>query len=293
MAFIQSTLLPLAIDAVLLAGIYILVSLGLSLVFGVMEVVNFAHGALVMVGGYIAFTGFNQFGVSPLVGLVAIIPAMFALGYVVEVGTVEYVLSDNEIYSLLMTFGLALFIEGLLQEIYSTTAKSIVYLSYSINIFGTGIAVNKLVTGVLGYLFAAALFLLLSYSKFGRAIRATSQASDLAEACGIDAPRIRAAAFGIGTVLAGVGGTLYLMVYQVSPVGGRSLLLIAFVIIVLGGMGSLRGTAIASLIVGFIQIFVTYFVGGHATFFILYVGIAAILLVQPYGLFGEPETRHG
>jgi branched-chain amino acid transport system permease protein len=293
MSFIQSVLLPLSIDAVLLAGIYILASLGLSLVFGVMEVVNFAHGILVMIGGYLAYTGFQQFGISPLVGLIAIIPAMFALGYVLEVGTVEYVLGDNEIYSLLMTFGLALVFQGLLQEIYSTTTRSIVYLSYSINVLGTRIAMNKLVTGVLGYLFAAVLFLFLSYSKFGRAIRATSQASDLAEACGINAPRIRAAAFGIGTMLAGVGGTLYVMVYQISPIGGRSLLLIGFVIIVLGGMGSLRGTAIAGLIVGFIQIFVTYFVGSHATFFVLYVGIAAILLVRPYGLFGEPEARHG
>lgn len=293
MGFLTQVLLPLLISGTMLAGIYMLVSVGLSLVFGVMEVVNFAHGAFVMIGGYIAYFGFTRFGVSPFLALLVVVPVMFVMGYVLQKTLVEYVLADNEIYSLLLTFGIALAAEGLMKVAFQTVSRSIHYLSTSVDLIVVSTSANRLAAGLSGYIFAGALFLFLAKSTFGQAIRATSQAPDLAEACGIDAPKVRAATFGIGAVLAGIGGVMYLLVYQVSPIGGRSILLVMFIIIVLGGMGSLKGTAIAGLIIGLFQTIATYFAGGHATFFVLYSGIALILLVRPYGLFGEPQTRHG
>lgn len=293
MGFIESTLLPLLVSGLLLSGIYLLVSVGLSLVFGVMEVVNFAHGALVMVGGYGGMIWFRELGLSPLISLVVLLPLMFGIGYVLQLGLLEHILSDNEIYSLLLTFGLALALEGSMKELFGTTSQSIVYLSETVDLFVMTIAMNRLVAGILGFLFTGVLFLFLAYSTYGQAIRATAQAPDLAEACGINAPRIRAITFGIGALLAGAGGVMYLLVFQVSPIGGRPILLIMFIIIVLGGMASMKGTAVAAVIVGVFQVNSSYFMGGHATFFVLFSAIAIILLVKPHGLFGEPEGRHG
>lgn len=293
MGIIESTLLPLLVSGLLLSGIYLLVSVGLSLVFGVMEVVNFAHGALVMVGGYGGIVWFRELGLSPLLSLVILIPLMFGIGYVLQLGLLEHILNDNEIYSLLLTFGIALALEGVMKELFGTTSQSIVYLNETVDLFVMTIAANRLVAGGLGFLFTGALFLFLSRSTYGQAIRATAQAPDLAEACGIDAPRIRAITFGIGSLLAGAGGVMYLLVFQVSPIGGRPILLIMFIIIVLGGMASMKGTAVAAVIVGVFQVNSSYFMGGHATFFILFSAIAIILLVKPHGLFGEPEGAHG
>lgn len=293
MGFIESTLLPLVLSGLMLSGIYLLISVGLSLVFGVMEVVNFAHGAFVMVGGYAAMVWFQNLGITPLVSLIVVLPAMFAGGYLLQKYLIEHVLHDNEIYSLLLTFGLALTLEGVLKEFFGTTSQSIVYLDGAVDLAVATIAANRLVAGALGFLFAGVLAVFLSRSTYGQAIRATAQAPDLAEACGINAPRIRAMTFGIGALLAGAGGVMYLLVFQVSPIGGRPILLTMFIIIVLGGMGSLRGTAVAAVIVGLFQVNSSYFMGGHATFFVLYSAIAVILLVRPHGLFGEPEARYG
>jgi branched-chain amino acid transport system permease protein len=293
MGLIESTLLPLLISGLLLSGIYLLTSVGLSLVFGVMEVVNFAHGAVVMVGGYGGMIWFRELGLSPLLSLAILAPLLFGAGYVLQLGLLERILNDNEIYSLLLTFGLALALEGSMKELFGTTSRSIVYLNETIDLAVMTIAANRVVAGVLGFLFTGVLFVFLSRSTYGKAIRATAQAPDLAEACGINAPRVRAITFGIGTLLAGAGGVMYLLVFQVSPIGGRSILLIMFIIIVLGGMASMKGTAVAAVIVGVFQVNSSYFMGGHATFFILFSAIAIILLVKPHGLFGEPEERHG
>lgn len=293
MGLIESTLLPLAISGLLLGGIYLLVSVGLSLVFGVMEVVNFAHGAFVMVGGYAAIIWFRELALSPILGLVIIMPLMFGIGYVLQLGLLEHILNDNEIYSLLLTFGLALALEGGMKEVFGTTSQSIVYLNQSVDLVVMSIAANRIVAGVIGFLLTGVLFVFLSYSTYGQAIRATAQAPDLAEACGINAPRIRAITFGIGALLAGAGGVMYLLVFQVSPIGGRTILLIMFIIIVLGGMASMKGTAVAAVVVGLFQVNSSYFAGGHATFFVLFSAIALILLVRPHGLFGEPEEKYG
>jgi branched-chain amino acid transport system permease protein len=287
------TILELTVNGVLLAGIYILSALGLSLVFGVMDVVNFGHGAFMMVGGYITFALFRNLGVNPLLSLVVVIPAMFLLGYVIQTSLIENIRSDEEIYSLMLTFGLALVLTGILRELFSTTAQGISYLVQPIQVFSLSLGLNSLIAGVTGLVFTAALFLFLSYTDFGRAIRATAQVPSLAEACGINSPRIRAISMGIGAMLAGVAGVAYLLVYSISPLTGRSVLLLLFVIIVLGGMGSLIGTVISGLLISLFQVFTIYYVGAHQTYFIMYVGIVLLLLVRPHGLLGEPEGSHG
>jgi branched-chain amino acid transport system permease protein len=290
---LATTTFALIVTGLLLAGIYVLASLGLSLIFGVLEVVNIAHGGFVMLGGYIGWYAFTEFGIDPILSILAIIPAMFVLGYLMHILAVEYVIGDNEIYSLLLTFGIALMIEGALLQQFTGITRSIPYLNDSIQIWTATVGLNRLVAGGLGFIFGVGLLVFLNRSTYGRAIRATAQEPDLAEACGIDTRRIRAITMGIGTTLAGLAGVAYLMVYSISPIGAQPILLLLFVIIVMGGMGSLTGTIIASVVVALFEVFTIFYVGSHEMFLVLYLSVAVILLVRPEGLLGEPEARHG
>lgn len=290
---LATTTFALVLSGLLLAGIYVLASLGLSLIFGVLEVVNIAHGGFVMLGGYMSWYAFTEFGVDPVLSILVVIPLMFTLGYLIHILAVEYVIGDNEIYSLLLTFGIALVIEGVLLKQFTGISRSIPYLNESVEILTATVGLNRLVAGFLGLIFGVGLLVFLNRSKYGRAIRATAQEPDLAEACGINTRRIRAITMGIGATLAGIAGVAYLMVYSISPIGAQPILLLLFVIIVLGGMGSLAGTMIASVVVALFEVFTIFYVGSHEMFFILYLGVAVLLLVRPEGLLGEPEARHG
>lgn len=284
-------LASLLLSGLLLAGIYLLTSLGLALIFGVMDVVNFAHGGLIMAGGYISYWAFTTIGLDPLLSLMLVALALFFIGAAIQRLLVEHVIGDEELYSLLLTFGLLLVFEATFRIIFGTQNLSIEYLSRTIVVGSVSTSMTSIISGFIGFTVTAALFAFLNRSELGQAIRATSQAPDLAEACGINAPRIRATTFGIGSLLAGMGGVAYFLSYSVSPIGGRHLLLIAFIVIVLGGMGSIKGAAVAALIVALYQTFSAFYLGSHAALMTMFVGIAVLLLVKPHGLFGEPGDR--
>jgi branched-chain amino acid transport system permease protein len=287
MGFISSVALPLILSAAVLTGIYILVSVGFSLVFGVMTVVNLAHGLMV-----VTYLLYENFGISPVFAVVAIIPLMFVLGYAVQIIGLENVLEDLETNSILLTFGLLIAGEAVLRTIFSNQSRSINYLSETVGIFGATTSAGRIVAGIGGFFFVGVFGLFLAKSKYGQAIRATAQAPRLAEACGINSQRIRAITMGLGSVLAGLGGVSYVMVYNVSPVGGRHLLLIAFVVTVLGGLGSLKGAAVAAVIVAFIQTIIGYYAGPTEALFLLYMLVVVLLLVKPHGLFGEEREYY-
>lgn len=290
----STILASLVISGLLLAGIYLLTSLGLALIFGVMEVVNFAHGGLIMAGGYLSYWAFTSFSLDPIVSLLLVIPVMFLLGAGIQRVLVEYIISDEELYSLLLTFGLLLVFEAVFRIAFGTQSLTIDWQSQTLAVAGVSTSYTQIISGIVGFAVTVALFVFLNRSSLGQAIRATSQAPDLAEACGIDAPRIRAITFGIGSLLAGVGGVVYFLSYSVSPIGGRHLLLIAFIVIVLGGMGSIKGAAIGAFIVALYQTFATFYLGSHTALMSMFISIAVLLLVKPHGLLGEPEERlHG
>jgi branched-chain amino acid transport system permease protein len=287
-----NTIIILATYGILLAGIYTAIAVGLSLIFGVMEVINFAHGTFVMLGGYMAFVAATDMGLNPLVAIFPIIPLMFLLGYVIETSLIENVVGGNEMNSLILTFGLSLALEGILTQSFGTVAQTIPYLNSSIKFFDAALSLNKIVTGAIGWFFVLLLAVFLSRAKFGQAIRATAQSPDLAEACGINAPKIRSITFGVGLALAGVAGALYMLSYDVSPVGGRFLTLLAFVIVVLGGVDSPTGAAVGALFIALFQSFGNYIIGTQGTFFFVFMGIAVILLLKPRGLFGSVEVKN-
>lgn len=280
----SNVLISLILSSLLLGGIYILISLGMSLIFGVMDIINFAHGGFVMIGGYVVLVAATYWNVHPAIGFLLVIPVMFAVGYAIQYALLENVLEDLHMNSLLLTFGVAIMIEAGLTELFGNQARFVSFFDASLP-FGLGMA--KILSGVGGYVGAALLFLLLYQTELGQAIRATAQVPELAKASGIDVTRVRTITFGIGSVLAGLGGAFYLLPYDVSPIGGRYILLLAFIIVVLGGMGSLKGAAIAGVIVSTIQVFVGYYFTSSGAFTLLFFGSVLLLLVRPQGLYGD------
>ncbi|NHN42813.1 branched-chain amino acid ABC transporter permease [Halorubellus sp. JP-L1] len=283
MAFVD-TLLTLVVLSLTLGGVYTLISLGLTLIFGVMDIVNMAHGGMIMIGGFMAFAFTQEFAMNPLVSIVVVVPVMFALGYLLQAQLLERLKFDLHMNSLLFTFGFAVVIEALLTLHFGNSPKFI-------NAFDTSIPINvgfaNVVAGVGGYIGAASLYVFLQRSETGRAIRATAQVPDLAEASGINVPYVRSITFGIASVLAGIGGVLYLLPYQISPIGGQKLLVFSFIIVALGGLGSLRGAAVSAVIIATLQMVITYYVGSTTAFMVLLFGAVAVLLVTPNGLFGD------
>lgn len=292
MGLLTSVILPLFLTALVLSGMYVLISVGFSLVFGVMTVVNLAHGFMVMMGGYLTYVLYQSYGISPFVSILGIVPLMFVFGYALQVIGLERVLEDLETNSLLMTFGLLIAGEAVIRSIFANRPRSINYLGTTVEVFEASTSQGKLVAGAMGFLSAGLFALFLSRAKYGRAIRATAQAPNLAEACGIDSKRVRAITLGLGTMLAGIGGISYVMVYTVSPIRSRQLLIIVFVVTVLGGLGSLKGAAVAGVIVAFVQVYLTYYIGPTETLLVLYTLVVVLLLIMPHGLYGEEREYY-
>jgi len=196
-------------------------------------------------------------------------------------------------YSLMLTFGLSLALEGILTELFETVSRSIAFRPETIEFLNVSTSQNKIIGGLIGWIAVIGIAVFLRRAELGQAIRATSQAPDLAEACGINAPRIRAITFGIGSALAGVAGVAYILSFSVSPIIGRFLVLLAFVMVILGGLNSIFGAGVAGLLLALFLSFSQFYVTQQGTFAVVFLGITVLLLIRPYGLFGEPEETHG
>jgi branched-chain amino acid transport system permease protein len=294
----MNTLIQTLVTGVLIGGMYGLFSTGFSLVFGVTRVVNFAHGALVTLGMYGAVVLFD-IGVNPLIALIPVAVVMFGLGILIYVtllrrsvsGTATNIGGMNHT-QLVITFGLALIIENALQIVFSPDPQSINgFLSGSLQIGNVFINETQLVAFVIAVIIFAALFLVIRFTELGRALRATVDSLTGATLVGISPGRMYALAFGVGAALAGIAGAVMVMYYPVVPGTGTSLLTIAFVVVVLGGIGSIEGAFIAGIIVGVVQqLTATYWdislqnVGIFAVFIL-------VLLFRPRGLMGKEVLR--
>src|SRR5437764_1510784 len=281
------------ITGILTGGVYALMASGLTLVFGVMDIINVGQGALVILGAYLSYVLEQYLHIDLFVGLLITLPVMFALGLLIEVLFIRPIKRDRTMLSILVTYGVALIIEGVLNLIFSannvtlqawyTTASFKVgdfYLSY-IYVFGFLLAVVLL----------GGLYLLLYRTKFGYGLRASMQNRTAAELIGIDVKRISTITFGIGIALAAAGGMAFGATNAFNAGSSYDLISRLLAIIIFGGMGSLQGALIASvgmLVIEDVTSVVWSPVWASTVFFILLV---IILLVRPQGLFGQVEGR--
>ena len=277
----------------MLGGLYGLAAAGLSLVFGVLKVLNVAHGELIMLGGYAAFFVVAIFGIDPFASLLLVVPLSLLLGVALYAGLFGFVVRASEETrvknSLLIGFGLALSLHALAVRLWTADERSIItpYGGAVLRVGGLTIPVLRLAILALAFALIAALHLLLTRSRWGRAIRATAEDWEAALLSGIDVRRAYLLAFALGTALAGAAGTLVAIGYSVSPSIGLEWTLKALIVVVLAGLGSMLGTFVGGLVLGAAEALSAYAFGGPYREVVGLAIFVVVLVARPRGLFGR------
>jgi branched-chain amino acid transport system permease protein len=277
--------LEILIRGLMLGSVYALVGMGLTLVWGVVGIVNIAHGEFVMLGAYFAFWAFSLIHVNPLFSVALSIPVFFFAGVVIHRQITERLVKEHELSALILTFGMSILIWNLAQFFWTNTYRSVPYLTGNFPFMGLVFAKSKTVSFGLAIGITATLFLFLKYSKWGKAIRATSQNSEVALVCGINTMKMRMLTFGMGIALAGAAGAIVSLQWVIFPQMGGSYISKAFAIVVLGGLGNIQGALAGGLIIGMLEATVTQYLTAKMAQIIPSVTILIILLLRPTGLF--------
>lgn len=281
------------ITGLLTGGVYALMSSGLTLLFGVMEIINVGQGALVILGAYLSYALEQQLHIDLFLGLLITMPVMFGLGILIELLFIRPVKGDRTMLSILVTYGVALIIEGVLNIVFSADYVQLQawYITASFEIGGFYLSYIYVFGFLLAVVLLGALYLLLYRTKFGHSLRATMQNRTAAELIGIDVKRVSTITFGIGIALAAAGGMAFGATNVFDAGSSYDLISRLLAIIIFGGMGSLSGALIASLgmlVIENVTSVVWSPVWASTVFFILLV---IILLARPQGLFGQVEGR--
>lgn len=280
-------------DGILMGGVYALAALGLSLIFGVLKITNFAHGAMMTVGMYVVYALSTYLGVNPYVALPFAMLLMFALGFLIQrfpIHHIEHAPTHNQ---LLLTLGMAYILENLLLVIFTPNYRSLSVKGFekALHLGALTFAPAKLIAFAVVIVVTGCIYLLLYRTAVGCSIRASAQNDTGARLMGINVPTIRAIAFGIGAVCTGIAGGLLTPIMSIYPTLGESFQLKCFVIAVLGGMGNLWGALVSGIIIGVIESLSGYFLGGSWSEMLIYAVFVLILFIRPTGLFGRGNRR--
>ena len=281
-------LVPAVLNGLMAGAVYALVALGLTLIYGVLHIINFAHGALLTAAMFAAFFAFTLIGVDPYLGALLLAPLFFVIGYTLQRFIIGPAAHGEDRNFLLVTLGLAIVIENALLYFFRADTRTI-NLPYAFDVVEIGpafVAVPRLIAFGAVIAVAVALWTMMRWTDTGRAIRAVAKEKLGAELCGINVAHIYATTFGLGTACVAVAACLLIPTYYVNPTAGEAFVLIAFTIVVLGGMGSIAGAMIGGLCVGVVESLSSIFLGeslGQIGIFIMFI---IVLLARPSGLFG-------
>ncbi len=278
-------------NGVMLGGLYALIALGLTLIFGVMKVINFAHGSLMMLAMYATFWLATVLRLDPYLSLLLTVPAGFALGYAVQRVVIAPVLRDAEHNQLLMTLGLALFLDNLALVVFKADPRTLLttYSQSTVALGALRLNLPRLLAFGGALLITALLALFLRTTDLGRALRAAAEERDGAALVGIPVRRVYAIAFGLGSACVAAAGTMAVPFFYVSPEVGNTFVITAFVVVVLGGLGSFTGALLGGLLVGVVESLGGLFVHGSLAQIGIFLLFILVLLVRPAGLLG---ARH-
>jgi branched-chain amino acid transport system permease protein len=280
------------VNGVLIGGLYVLISIGLTLIFGVMRVINFAHGDLMMVAMYVTYWLFTLYGIDPYLSLLATIPILFVVGSVIQRFLIDRVLTGPQESQLFLTLGVMLVVQNLALLFWKADYRAIntYYTGSVIRLGGVFISVPKLTSFFVAVLLTALLYIFLTRTRTGKAMRATAQNREVSSLMGVDVRRVYVIAFGIGTACVGAAGTLLSTFYYISPTVGTTFTLMAFLAVVLGGMGSFTGALFGGLIVGLAESLGAVYVATQYRELVTFVLFILILLVKPSGLLGRSRV---
>jgi branched-chain amino acid transport system permease protein len=279
----------LIVSTILLGGLYALIAVGLTLIFGVMRVVNFAHGEFLMLAMYLAFWAFALLHFDPYLTLVVSLPLFFAVGWVSYHVVMRPVIHESHNVQVFTTVGLSIALQNLALVLWTADARFVRtdYYSGVLRVGGAALNVAQLVAFLVAVVFTAALFAFLRWSYTGKVMRATAQDRHASALMGIDTDRIYAITWAVGITCVGAAGVLLAPIYPVYPTAGLQFVLIAYVAVVLGGLGDMAGALIAALVVAAVEVVGSYLIGTtwkEVLYLLLFI---AVLVVRPAGLFGQ------
>lgn len=272
------------ISGLLAGSLYAMVALGLGLIFGVMRVLNVAHGPLLMLGAYTTFWLFHWFGLNPYLSLLVSMPLLFLLGVLLQRFLVRWVVDAPELSSLLLTFGVSIAIVNLAQLAFTSDLRSVEFLTGSFRWGPFAFSKSRVIACGFAVAITAGAFLFLQKTRLGKAIRAVSQSREVAQVCGINVQRIHMLAFGIASALAAAGGSLVAVMVAIQPEMGQVYTFKSFLVIVLGGAGNYPGALLGGLLLGLVEQVSSLFLTTQVNEAVAYVLLVLVLLLRPTGL---------
>jgi branched-chain amino acid transport system permease protein len=285
--FLQSLM-----SGVLVGGVYALIGIGLTIIFGVMRVINFAHGDILMIGMYLTYFLFTLLGIDPFLSVVICIPVMFVFGAMTQKLFINRMLGALPQNQILLTIGLGLIMSNTIMLLFTSDYKILTtsYSSGSVDLAGISVSQPLAISFVITATITAVLYWFLRKTDTGQAIRATAQDREAAQLMGINVRWMSILAFGIGSALAGTAGALISPTYYIFPQVGSAFTLKAFVITVLGGMGSIVGATLGGIIIGVTESMSAVYISSGWKEVVVYVLFLLVLLFKPSGLMGTSRT---
>ncbi len=281
--------LQIIINGILKGGLYALMALGMSLIWGVMDIINIAHGVFIMLGAYTTYWLFTLWGVDPFVSLLISMMLMFIFGYIIQRGLINLVIRAEIFITLILTFGIDIFLTNLALLMWTADVRKVkvAYAASNFTIYGVTIPYVRLIAFILALGISLILFIILNKTRLGRAIRATSQDLEAARLAGVNVAHIYGITFGIGTALASAAGTLWAILFPISPTMGGHLTLKSFVVCIVGGLGTMMGPIVGGLTLGIVESLGTNWFGITYESLISFTILVLVLIIRPKGILGK------
>jgi len=289
----ESVVLAQAIvTGLLIGGLYALISIGLTLIFGVMRIINFAHGDLMMLAMYVTYWMFTLYGIDPYISLILTAPTLFVIGSVIQKFLINRILGAPQASQLFLTLGVMLIAQNVALLLWKADYRAIrtYYTGSVIRLGEVFISIPRLASFAVAVTLTGVLYIFLTRTKIGRAMRATAQNREVSSLMGVNVHRIHIVAFGIGAACVGAAGTLLSTFYYISPTVGTTFTLTAFLAVVLGGMGSFTGAFFGGLIVGLAESLGAVYIATQYRELITFILFILILLLKPSGLLGKSRV---
>lgn len=275
-----------AVSGLLAGALYAMVALGLGLIFGVMRVLNVAHGPILMLGAYVTYWLFATVELNPYASLLVSMPLLFGFGMALQRWVVRRVVGAPELSSLLLTFGVSIAIVNAAQLALTSDLRSVEHLAGAFAWGPFALSKPRVVAAGFAVAITAAALLFLRRTRLGKAIRAVSESPEVAEGCGINVQRIRMVAFGIASALAAAGGSMLAVMVAIHPDMGQAYTFKSFLVIVLGGLGHYPGALAGGLLLGLAEQLSSLFLTTQVNEAVAYLLLVLVLLVRPTGIFG-------
>jgi len=287
----MGTILQLILNGVALGSIYSLLAVGLTLIYGILRIVNFSHGAIVMMSLYLTYVLFNSFGIDPYVAIIISTPIFFLFGVLLQKTIIDRLLDAPKFSQIFATYGLGLAFTGFIYMLFGADFYNIMpkYVFTNIRFAGVVLALPNLITILVNIVTMSLLFLFLYRTYTGKAIRAVSQQRRGAKIVGINVPFIYRISFGIGIALSSIAASSLSTLLSINPNIGDYIIVVVFVTVILGGYNSLVGSLLGGILIGLIEVFTGYYLSSHLKEVMYLFIFIIIILVRPTGLFGTED----